>query len=170
MASKTAEKKRKKRKETAKVLTILDGIARIPFRKSDKKGFDAEDEVLKQCRYFQKRKIIKTARLSERFSADDQAGKDLVIGLLTGKEICISITATYHRQDAIRAQKQGNIYLPVGQFREDIIREKLLKRIIDGYFSDLDIDQMRRIFSNLPGKKSPGKLERLQRFLHIKTK
>ena len=47
--------KRKKR-SNKRLLKILDSRMRIPFKESDRKGFEAEDAALKQGQYLKKRK------------------------------------------------------------------------------------------------------------------
>jgi len=162
-------KKQKKRRGTVRVLRIIDGRMRNPFKKSDKKGFDAEDEVLKQGKYFQKKKIIKTAKLSDRYSPDDKIGRDLIIELFTGKIIYVQITAAYHREDELKARKQGVFYLPVYPWEDSqITKEKLLMIIFYGYLSDLDMGQMRKILNNVNKlKKAPEKLTLSERFRQL---
>lgn len=167
MVKAKAEKKRKRRQRIANVLTIIDGLGRTPFKSSDKKGFDAEDWCLAHALYFKKKKIIKSARLSERFSWEDKMGRDLIIELLTEKIIYIQITATYHREDEIKAREQNVFYLPAYHLEESqITREKLWMIILNAYFPDHE--PMTEVFKNM--KKIAKKSSRLKRIWQVLSK
>lgn len=169
MNIKTAQKRKKKQRlaqEIARVRTIIDGIARRPFRRSDKIGFDAEDEVLSHAEYFKKNKIVQATKLSERFSPDDQMGRDLTIELIGGKTIYIQITAFYHRENEAKSYMQGNYYLAVypGENKE-LTREKLRMIILDGYFADLGAGQIRETLKMVDGlKQAPVKPKKFWQF------
>jgi len=156
------EKTKKKKRGIAQVLTIIDGLSRTPFRNSDRIGFEAEDEILKLAKNFQNKKIIKKVKLFERFSPEDKIGRDFMIELLTGKIIYIQVTATYHREDEVKARKQGIFYLPVYSWEDNrITKEKLRMIILDSYFGDLPLWRLGVILKQLSSpEKKPKKFWR----------
>lgn len=152
----------RKSRHIARVLTIIDGIQRRPFKLSDKIGFEAEDKALEAARYFQKKKIVKKVELFERFSPDDKLGRDLMIELFDRQTIYLQITSAFHREKEIKSQEQNIFYLPVYPNDNDqVIQRKIFQIILYSYFSSLQPQQIRTAIQNLDGLKKGGGRKRL---------
>ena len=123
----------------------LASLSGVPSNRGDANGFEAEAKVKKALRICKKRKFLREARQTRRFSPDDLSGVDFFVTLLNGERIMIQVKSYYTFDEEKKYREKGIKFLPIfPSDDEEMARQKVQELILDGYFSKLSPDRIKR--------------------------
>lgn len=143
-------------------------ILGIPQTEKDQRSFTVEEMALKAGKYWQKKKVIKKAIQTRRFSSDDLKGKDIILEHLDGRKLAIDVKTYWDSEKEKECQKKGVFLLPMRPEEDERrIRERILGLIILDLISGLKMEQIREVISVIIKKKEgkakvkPGLVKRI---------
>ncbi len=129
-----------------RTLSLLASITKIPSSGKTQRGFQAEEKAWKAARYWQKKRIIIRARRTNGLSSEDREGKDLILTLRDGREVCVDVKNYCDFRAVQRCKERGVLLFSIWPDEDEAVaKERMLDLILTAYVSDLEIFQVRQI-------------------------
>jgi len=135
-----------RKKHIKTTLSLLASITKIPSSGKTQRGFQAEEKAWKAARYWQKKRIIARARRTNGLSSEDREGKDIILTLRDGREVCIDVKNYCDFRAVQRCRERDVLLFPIWLDEDEAVaRGRMLDLIMAAYVSGLELFQIRQI-------------------------